>query len=179
MLVYILIAIAVLFVLFLIIVSTRPGEFRYERKALMAAPPAAVFAHVNDFHKWEAWSPWAKLDPTMKTKYEGSSAGAGALYSWEGNNKVGSGKMTITESQPGALVRLKLEFFKPFQATNVGEFTFESEGAQTKVTWSMTGKNNFMAKAFGLVCDFDKMIGKDFEKGLAQMKAIVEAEKKN
>ena len=137
-------------------------------------PPPAVFAQVNDFHKWETWNPWGKIDPGMKLTYEGAPAGTGAVYTWCGNNEVGEGRMTITESRPSDLIRIQLEFFKPFKATNAAAFTFKPEGGETAVTWSMTGAKNFVAKAIHLFMSMDKMIGDQFEKGLAEMKSIVE-----
>ena len=170
----ILIAIAAIVVLFIIVVAMQPDEFRVARSAGIAAPPGKIFPHVNDLHKWEAWSPWAKMDSACKNSYDGSPAGTGTIFAWAGNKKVGEGRMTITESRPGELIRIKLEFFKPFKATNAAEFTFKPEGNQTLVTWSMSGKNNFMGKAFGLIMNCDKMVGGDFEKGLAAMKSVVE-----
>ncbi len=175
MLTKILIALAVIGVVLVIVVATRPSEFRVARTATIAAPAPAVFAQVNDFRKWEAWNPWAKLDPAMKQTYEGAPAGIGAIYTWAGNHEVGEGRMTLTESRANDLIRIRLEFLKPFKATNVGEFTFRPEGHQTAVTWSMTGQNNFMAKALHLFMNMDRMIGGQFEKGLAQMKSVVEA----
>jgi len=134
-----------------------------------------VFAQVNDFHKWDAWSPWAKLDPNMKQNYEGAPAGTGAMYSWTGNDQVGQGRMTITDSKPSELVKIKLEFIKPWTATNATDFMFTPQGNQTSVKWTMDGDNTFMGKAFGLFMNMDKMVGGDFEKGLAQMKAVAEA----
>jgi len=130
---------------------------------------------VNDFHNWEAWSPWAKLDPAAKATFEGPSTGTGAIFKWAGNKEVGEGSMTITESRPSDLIRIKLEFLRPFEATNSAEFTFKPEGNRTAVTWSMEGKNNFIAKAVCLFMNMDKMVGGQFEQGLAQMKAVVEA----
>ncbi len=168
------IALALIVIVFAIVVATRPADFRITRTTSIAAPPAAVFAQVNDFHKWEGWSPWAKLDPTMKTTYDGPAEGPGAGYAWAGKSEVGEGRMTITESHPSDLVRIKLEFRKPIAATNTTEFTFKPEGNQTAVIWTMTGTNNFMGKAFDLVMNMDKMVGADFEKGLAQMKSLLE-----
>ena len=173
--VYILIAVAIVILGFVIVVAMQPSEFRIARIATMAAAPADVFAQVNDFHKWEAWSPWAKLDPNMKQTDEGAPAGVGVIHSWNGNNKVGEGRMTIMESRPNDLIRIKLEFMRPFRATNTAEFTFEPQGNQTVVTWAMTGRNNFMFKAFGMFMNMDKLLGNDFEKGLASMKSVVEA----
>jgi hypothetical protein len=178
MLKIILISLAVIIIVFVIIVAFQPSDFRVARSATMAAPPPAVFAQANDFHKWKAWNPWGKIDPAMKQTYEGAPAGVGAIYTWVGNNEVGEGRMTITESRPSELIRVKLEFFKPFAATNIAEFTFKPEGNQTAVTWSMFGEKNFMAKAIHLFMSMDKMIGGQFEKGLAEMKSIVEAPSK-
>jgi uncharacterized protein YndB with AHSA1/START domain len=171
----ILIALAVIIVVFVIIVALQPSEFRIVRSATISAPAPAVFAQVNDFHHWEAWSPWAKLDPAAKATFEGPPAGRGAIFRWAGNNEVGEGSMTITESRPSDLIRIKLEFLRPFAATNTAEFTFKPEGSQTAVTWSMEGKNNFIAKAVCLFMNMDKMVGGQFEKGLAQMKSVAEA----
>jgi Polyketide cyclase / dehydrase and lipid transport len=170
-----LIALAVIVVVLVVVVATRPSEFTISRTVSVSAPASTVFAQVNDFHNWEAWSPWAKLDPAMKQTYEGPAAGAGAIYTWIGNRQVGEGRMTLTESRPSDLIRIRLEFVRPFAATNRAEFTFRPEGNQTVVTWSMAGRNNFMAKAVGLVMNMDRMIGREFEKGLARMKAVAEA----
>jgi len=170
----ILIIVAVVIAGFVLIVALQPSPFRIARSATMAASPTTVFAQVNDFHNWEGWSPWAKIDPTMTQSYEGAASGTGAKYAWHGK-KVGQGRMTILDSRPHDLIVIKLEFLKPFQATNSAEFTFQPEGGQTRVTWSMSGQRNFMLKAFGLFMSMDKMLGREFEKGLAQMKAIAES----
>jgi Polyketide cyclase / dehydrase and lipid transport len=169
-----LIGVAVVVVGVVAVVATRPSEFRVARTATIAAPAAAVFAQVNDFHNWRAWNPWAKLDPALTETYEGPPAGVGARYAWAGNNEVGQGRMTLTESRPSDLIRIKLEFLKPFPATNTAEFVFEPEGEHTVVTWSMTGRNTFVAKAVHMIMDMDRMIGGNFEKGLADMKSVVE-----
>jgi hypothetical protein len=174
MLVKILIAVVIVVLGLAAYIATRPGEFQVVRSATFAAPAPAVFAQVNELRKWEAWSPWAKKDPRMKQSYEGPAAGAGAVTSWVGNKDVGEGRMSIVESRPAELVRFKLEFFKPFAATNSAEFTFKEQGGRTAVSWSMSGRNNFVGKAMSVVFDFDKMIGADFEAGLASMKTIVE-----
>jgi hypothetical protein len=171
----ILITLAGVVFVFLGIVATRPSEYRVVRTATISAPAPAVFAQVNDFHKWEPWNPWAKIDPAMKQTYEGAPAGAGDVYTWTGNKEVGEGRMTLAESRPSDLIRVKLEFLKPFRATSTAEFTFRPEGDQTVVTWSMAGDVNFIAKAIHLFVDMDKMIGGNFEKGLAHMKSVVEA----
>ncbi len=170
-----LIALAVIVIALVGVVAMRPSEFRIARTATITAPAPAVFAHVNDFHKWEAWNPWAKIDPAMKQTYEGESAGAGAIYTWAGNREVGEGRMTLTESRPTELIRIKLEFRKLFKGTNTAEFTFKPEGDQTVVTWTMAGENNFIAKAVSLLMNMDHMVGGQFEKGLARMKSVVEA----
>jgi len=175
---YIILALAAIVAIFLVVVAMQPSEFRVVRSAGMAAPASDVFAQVNDFHNWQAWSPWAKLDPAMKQTYEGAPAGTGAIYSWVGNKQVGEGRMTLTESRPNERILIKLEFIKPFAATNSAEFTFKPDGNQTVVTWSMEGKKAFMLKAFGLFMNMDKMVGGDFEKGLAQMKSLVETKPK-
>lgn len=141
----------------------------------MAAPPAQVFALINDFHSWNQWSPWAKIDPAMKATYEGSPSGPGAIYKWVGNSEVGEGVMTILESQPNERVKIKLEFLKPFASTNTTEFTIKPAGNQTAVEWTMEGNSDFMSKTYSLVAGgMDKAIGPDFEKGLTQMKAAAE-----
>ncbi len=165
---------APIIVVLLVFAATRPSEFRISRWETMSASSADTFAQVNDFHNWDGWSPWAKIDPAMQKTYQGTPAGTGAIYTWNGNNKVGAGRMTILESKPNSLVRIKLEFFRPFKATHESEFTFKPEGSQTEVTWSMIGRNNFVFKIFGLFMSMDKMLGGEFEKGLASMKAIVE-----
>lgn len=175
MLEIIVIVVAIAVIAFLVVVAKQPSDFRITRTGTMAAPASAVFAQVNDLQKWDAWSPWAKLDPNAKNSFEGPTSGTGAIMRWAGNNKVGEGSMTITESNPDDFIRFKLEFLKPFAATNTAEFTFKSEGDQTTVTWSMTGTNNFMGKAMGLIMNCDKMVGSQFEQGLASLKSVVEA----
>ncbi len=170
----ILVALIVIILVLVIVIALRPADFRYTRSATISAPPEAVFANVNDLHKWEAWSPWAKLDPAAKMTYDGAPNGVGANYSWSGNNEVGEGRSTIVESRPPELIRIKLEFVRPFAGTNDVEFTFKPEGAQTMVTWTMSGKNGFMGKAVGLVIDCEKMVGGQFEQGLASLKSVVE-----
>lgn len=160
--------------IFCVVVAMQPAHYHVERSATMNAPAIVVFNQVNDFHKWDAWSPWAKLDPNMKTSFEGAPAGNGAVYSWTGNSDVGEGRMTITDSKPSEVVKIKLDFIKPFAQTSATVFAFKPQGNQTAVTWTMDGENNFVGKAFCLFMNMDKMVGGDFEKGLAQMKAIAE-----
>ena len=171
----ILIGVAAVLAVFAIVVAFQPADFRVARNTTVSAPPAVVFSQVNDLHKWDAWSPWAKLDPAMKQTHEGAPAGTGAIYSWTGNSEVGEGRMTITESRPNELVRIKLEFLKPFAATNTTEFTFKPEGNQTAVTWTMAGEKNYISKAMCMFMNMDKMVGGDFEKGLNSLKSVSES----
>jgi hypothetical protein len=174
MLKWILGAVAGLIAVFLVVVALQPSDFRIERSAMMRAPAQASFTQVNDFQNWRSWSPWEKVDPALKRQYEGPRAGTGAVYAWQGNKDVGEGRMTITESRPGELVRIRLEFIKPFAATNTAEFSFKPSGDGTAVTWTMTGQNNFLSKAICLFVNMDKMVGGMFEQGLTQMKTVVE-----
>lgn len=174
MLKWILLSAAGIVVVFIVVVALQPADFKIERSATLRAPASAAFAQVNDFQNWRAWSPWEKVDPALKRSYDGPKAGTGAIYAWQGNKDVGEGRMTITESRPGELVRIKLEFFKPFAATNTAVFSFKPAGDSTAVTWTMTGQNNFLSKAMCLFVDMDRMVGGMFEQGLAQMKTVLE-----
>jgi Polyketide cyclase / dehydrase and lipid transport len=174
----ILIALVVIIVVFVIVVATRPSEYRVTRSTTIAASAEVVFAQVNELKKWEAWNPWGKIDPAMKLTYEGPASGVGAVYAWVGNNEVGEGRLTITASRPNESVQCKLDFVKPMAGTSEAEFTFKPQGNQTEVTWTMTGKNNFIAKAFCMFMSMEKMIGGQFEKGLADLKSVSEAEAK-
>jgi hypothetical protein len=159
-----------------LLISRRPDAFSISRSTTISAPPDAVFDTINDLRKWDAWSPWAKLDPHATNSFSGPAAGVGASMSWAGNNKVGVGKMTITQSRPGEWVGMRLEFEKPMKAVNTAEFELKQEGAEsTVVSWTMSGANNFIGKAFGCVVDCDKMIGGQFEQGLASLKSVSEA----
>jgi hypothetical protein len=161
---------------FVVAVARQPADYRVTRSATMAAPASVVFDQVNDFHHWDAWSPWAKLDPKAKNSFEGSESGTGAIFRWNGNDKVGEGSLTILKSIPNELVRMKLEFIRPFPDSCITEVAFEPAGQHTSVNWSMLGRHpNFTSKAICTVMNMDKMIGRDFEKGLANIKAIVEA----
>jgi hypothetical protein len=165
-------------VLLVIIVATRPDKFRYERRTTIAAPAPVIFGLLNDFHQWTRWSPWEGRDPSMTRTHAGAPSGSGAVYSRVGNSKVGEGRMTITESLPSQRIAIKLEFIKPWTATNLTEFTVKPTGGGSDVTWAMSGSYNFMAKAFSLFMNMDKLIGKDFEQGLAQLKGVAETESK-
>jgi hypothetical protein len=171
----ILISVGVIILVLVIIVALQPAEFRIARSIGIAAPGEVVFLQVNDFHHWDAWSPWAKVDPNMKKTYAGAEAGTGAVYSWVGNKKVGEGRMTLTQSRPNEWVGIRIEFLKPFVATNHIEFTFKPVGDQILVTWAMSGHKNFMFKAAHLLMNMNKMVSGDFDKGLLQMKAVAES----
>jgi Polyketide cyclase / dehydrase and lipid transport len=177
MLTNIALALLVVVVALLAFVATRPAEFRLVRSRTLAAAPELVHTFVNDFHKWPAWSPWEKLDPTMKREISGAPSGTGAIYYWSGNNKAGEGRMTITDSRAPKSVTIRLEFIKPWTATNTTQFDFAPRGSGTEVTWAMSGRNNFMAKAFSLFMNMEKMVGPDFEKGLAGLDAATAAAK--
>lgn len=167
---------AAVVVVFLIVVAVQPSQYRVERSTTIDAPPEEVFAHVNDFHQWEAWSPWAERDPNAVAIYEGPDAGEGAIFKWSGNDDVGEGSMTITESKPHERIGIDLAFVRPMEDACDVEFIFEPQGDGTKVNWAMFGENNFVGKAFCLFMDMDAMVGKDFEQGLASMKKAVEGE---
>ena len=171
---YILIGLALVVIIFLVAVAMQPSEFRVTRTATVSAPSAKVFEQVNELRKWEAWSPWERKDPNMKKTYEGPPAGPGAIFRWAGDKNVGEGNLTITESRLPDFVRVKLQFLKPFPGTSDAEFTFKPEGERTLVTWSMVSGCNLVAKAFHLFVDMDKMLGTDFEKGLAGIKTVLE-----
>ncbi len=169
----ILLALVAIVVVFLVVAALQPEDFRVSRSATIAAPPATVFEQVNNLQKWNAWSPWARLDPNARNTFEGPPAGVGAAYGWAGNSEVGEGKMTITESQPPDRVVMRLEFVKPFVATSTTEFTLKPEGPGTAMTWSMAGKNNFVGKCMSLMMNCDKMVGGQFEQGFSNLNAVL------
>jgi uncharacterized protein YndB with AHSA1/START domain len=170
----ILIALVVVIAAFAVYVALQPSHFKVERSATIAAPAATVFAHVNDLHQWQAWSPWAKLDPNAKIGFEGAPAGKGAALTWSGNDKVGEGRMVVAESQPNELVSIKVDFTRPFQGSNKSEFTFKPDGNKTGVIWSMSGHQNFIEKAMCIVMNGKKMIGDQLEEGLGKLKTVAE-----
>ena len=172
----ILLGLAFIVILLAVVLVGQPNDFVVSRRTKITAPPEQVCPYVNELRKWEAWSPWAKMDPNCQMTYDGPPAGLGASYAWVGK-KVGAGRSTITQSVPDQLVRFKLEFIKPMVATNTAEFTFQSDGSQTLVTWSMMGKNSFGGKVFGLLMNCEKMCATQFDNGLAQMKSAVETNK--
>lgn len=171
----ILIVLAVLVIAFVLYVAQRPADFRIERSITISAPPAVVFAQVNDLHAWQEFSPWAKLDPAAKVSFSGPQAGVGSAFTWAGNSEVGEGTMTIIESKPAELVQFRLDFLKPMKSTSTAEFTFRPVANGTAVTWSMFGKNNFVCRAVCVFMDMDKMVGGQFEQGLAKLKSLSEA----
>ena len=166
--------IAVLIAGVLTLAATRPDTFSVQRFASIKAPPEKVFGLINDFKRWDAWSPWEKKDPAMKRTWGAVTSGKGARYGWEGNGEVGKGSMEIAESIPPSRVALKLDFEKPFEAHNRVEFTLEPKDGATNVTWTMQGPAPFISKLIQVFCDMDGMVGKDFEAGLAGMKAAAE-----
>jgi hypothetical protein len=173
----ILIAIVVIIAALLTVVAIQPSEFRVERTATIAAPADAVFAQVNDLRKWDAWSPWAKLDPAAKITFDGPDAGQGAAMGWSGSEKIGEGKMTIVESRPNEDIKIKVDIIKPYGGSIDSEFGFKPNGDKTDVSWVMNGHQNFVQKAFCLIMNGKKMMGDDLEKGLAQLKAVAEQSK--
>ena len=160
-----------------ILASRQPDVFSITRSAVVSALPSAVFAHVNNLRKWDAWSPWAKLDPNAHNSFSGPEEGVGAKMSWQGNGKVGEGSMTITDSVLPQRITFQLDFLKPMKATNTAIFTFTQEGSVTKVVWTMSGKHTPISKIMHYVINCDKMVGGQFEKGLADLKKIVEGKK--
>jgi len=171
---YALAFIAALVVVVLIAASRQPDMFRVERSTTIAAPPTIIAAQIDDFHNFQKWSPFVAYDPNMQTTYSGPPSGVGASMAWSGNSKAGQGTMTVLEERPD-LIRFKLEFTKPFAATNSAEFTFQPEANGTRVTWAMIGHNTFMFKIMHIVMSMDKMVGGDFDRGLANLKTLVEA----
>jgi hypothetical protein len=171
----VLLAVAVLLAALIIVIALQPDEFLVTRTASFGAPAPTIFSHVNNFHDWEAWSPWAKLDPDAQGRFEGAPEGEGAVFIWSGNEKIGEGRMTLVESRPHERIRIRLDFVRPMVGTSNVEFTFKPQGNGTEVTWTMSGHNNFVGKAMCLVMDIDRTLGHDFELGLANLKAIVQS----
>ena len=167
--------IVLLVVAVLIYAATKPDTFRVQRATRINAPPETIFALINDYHRWASWSPYEKLDPAMQRTYSGAASGTGAVYEWEGNSKAGKGRMEITDSLPPSQVVIKLDFVKPFEAHNLVQFTLQPTGASTDVTWAMQGPSPYLAKIMHVFINMDRMVGKDFEAGLANLKAVAEA----
>jgi uncharacterized protein YndB with AHSA1/START domain len=158
----------------LIFAATKPDTFRVQRATSIKAPPERIFPLIADFHGWGAWSPYEKLDPAMKRTFSGAANGKGAVYEWDSDGKAGKGRMEITDAPAPSRVTIKLDFFKPFESHNTAEFKLEPRGDTTELTWAMYGPNLFIGKVMSIFFDMDKMIGKDFEAGLANLKTLAE-----
>jgi uncharacterized protein YndB with AHSA1/START domain len=158
----------------LVLAAMKPDTFRITRAITVKAPPEKIFPLIADFRAWSAWSPWEKRDPALKRSYGGSASGKGAVYEWEGNSKVGKGRMEIIDAPPPSRLAIKLDFLKPFEAHNTAEFTLTPRENTTDVTWAMHGPNLFIGKVMSLFVSMDRMVGKDFETGLANLKAEAE-----
>ena len=156
-------------------VATLPDAFRIERSQRIRANADAVFARINDLREFNTWNPFAATDPSVQIVYSGPSRGTGAAYEWDSTGRAGKGRMTVVDSQTARKVVMRLEFLKPFTATNTAEFLLVSEGPETKITWAMTGSCGFVHKLCGLVFNSDKMVGGEFARGLASLKNLVEA----
>jgi len=174
MLKIILIAVAVLIAGVLVFAATKPDTFRVQRSISIKAPPEKVFPFIDDFHRWGAWSPYENKDPAMKRTLSGAARGKGAVYEWDGDSKVGKGRMEITESVPPLKDTIKLDFVKPFEGHNIAEFTLEAKGDMTNVTWAMYGPARYITKIMQVFVNMDSMIGNDFDAGLANLKALAE-----
>jgi uncharacterized protein YndB with AHSA1/START domain len=168
------IAIVVLVVGILLFAASRPDSFRVERSASIKATPEKIYAQVNDLKGWGAWSPYEKKDPVMKRTFGAVTVGKGAVYEWDGNKNVGKGRMEIVDTSIPSKIVIKLDFLEPFEGHNTAEFTLEGKGGATSVTWAMYGPANFVSKLMGVFFNMDRMIGADFEAGLANLKAIAE-----
>ena len=162
-------------VILVAVVAIQPSSFTIERSAAIEAPADIVYGQIANLRAWEAWSPWARMDPQMKSSYDGAEAGVGAVSSWEGPD-AGKGRMTITAAEPDQEIDLQLEFLAPMKATNQVRFTLDPAGESTEVTWRMEGHNGFVGKAFALVMNMDELVGGDFERGLASLKSLAEAD---
>lgn len=168
------IVVVLLIVGVLIFAATKPDSFRVQRATSIKAPPERIFPHINEFQRWGAWSPYEKKDPAMKRTLSGPASGKGAVYAWEGNGDVGQGRMEIADASAPSRVTIRLDFVKPFEAHNIVDFTLEPKGDATHVTWDMRGPMPFISKVITLFVDMDRMVGSDFEAGLANLKAIAE-----
>ncbi len=174
MLKLILIALIAVVAIALVIAALKPNRFRIERSTSIKAPAEKIFPHINNFHAWEAWSPWEKIDLNCKRSYSGAESGIGTIYGWSGNKDIGQGRMEIVESIQCSKIVLKLDFIKPFEAHNMVEFLLQPQGDSTTVTQAMYGTSPFISKLMGMCFNMDKMVGKKYEEGLASLKAIAE-----
>lgn len=168
-------SLAVLLIALLGYAATRPNTFQVARTQTIRTPPEPIFALIEDFRKWAAWSPYEKLDPTMKKTFSGADRGKGALYNWAGNSKAGEGRMEIIDAVSASLIRIKLDFLKPFEGHNTAEFTLQAKGDFTDITWAMYGPQPYMFKVMSIFFSMDKMLGKEFAAGLANLKAVAES----
>ena len=168
------VVLAIAIAIVLILAATKPDTFEVRRAATVKAPPEKIFALISDFHQWGSWSPWENKDPAMQRSYGGAASGRGAVYAWEGNKNVGSGRMEILEASPPSKIVIKLDFLKPFEAHNTAEFTMLPQGNATSITWLMHGPASFMVKVMHVFINMDRMVGKDFEAGLANLKRLAE-----
>ena len=168
------IVVVILIAAVLIFAATKPDSFSVQRATSIKAAPEKIFALLDDFHNWGVWSPWEKMDPSMKRTFKGPANGKGSVYEWAGNSKVGQGRMEITDTSAPSQVTIKLDFIKPFEGHNVAEFVLEPKGDSTNVTWTMRGPSPYIAKLMSVFFSMDSMIGKDFEAGLANLKAAAE-----
>ena len=168
------IVLAIAIAIILIVAATKPNTFSIQRATIVKAPPERIFPLINDFHQWGTWSPYENKDPAMKRSYSGAASGQGAVYAWEGNKNVGSGRMEILDASPPSKIVIKLDFFTPFEGHNTAEFTMLPQGDATNVTWLMHGPLPFMGKIMHVFINMDRMVGKDFEIGLANLKRLTE-----
>lgn len=157
-----------------VLAATKPDRFHVERTASIKAPPERIFPLINDFRSWSGWSPYEKKDPAMKRAFSGAAAGKGAVYEWDGDRNVGSGRIEIADASPPSKVTIKLDMIKPFDAHNIVEFTLEPRGEATNVTWAMNGQVPYLAKIVHVIFNMDRMVGSDFEAGLANLKVLAE-----
>jgi uncharacterized protein YndB with AHSA1/START domain len=168
------VVLALAIAIILILATTKPNTFNFQRAIAIKAPPERIFPLINDFHQWGTWSPYENMDPAMKRSFSGAASGQGAVYAWEGNKNVGSGRMEILDSSPSSKIVIKLDFLKPFEAHNTAEFTMLPQGGTTSVTWRMHGPASFVSKLMQVFMNLDNMVGKDFETGLANLKKLSE-----
>lgn len=166
--------IAVILAIVLAMAAMQPDNYKVSRSATIKAPPAKVAALIGDFHNWGSWSPWEHIDPNLQRTFSGPQSGTGAVYSWQGNSDVGAGRMEITRMAPAAAIEIKLDFLRPLESHNMTEFTLQPQGDQTVLTWNMSGPLPFLSKVMTVFKSMDAMIGKDFEKGLANLKEVAE-----
>jgi carbon monoxide dehydrogenase subunit G len=173
-LIRIVIGLAVIIAVLLLFATTKPDTFRVERTMSIKAPQEKIYALINDFHEWKSWSPFEKLDPAMNKTFTGSLNGKGAVYEWSGNSKAGSGRMEITDTVQYSKITIKLDFIKPFEGHNTAEFTLQPDGENTKITWAMFGPNLYVGKVMSIFFNMDTMLGREFDKGLADIKSLSE-----